>query len=120
MRRGIVGVEHRPVVHGLVREDPRLRRRVLGEVDVVVEMVGREIEQHRNPRTERFGRLQLKAARFDDVDGALGRLVDLRAQRVADVAADENVIARFIEHPARQRRRRRFPLRSRDRDDPAA
>ena len=63
---------------------------------------------------------QLEAARLDDVDRVLGRVVDLRAERVADVAADEHVMAARLEHPPGQRRRRRLPLRAGDRDDAAA
>ena len=44
-------------------------------------MVGREVQHHRDPRTERVDLLQLKAARFDDVQRLGRRLVDLRAER---------------------------------------
>ena len=58
-RRRIVGVDHRPVVGGLVREDPRLRRaRTPRRVAMAIEVVGREVQQHRDPRMERVDRLR--------------------------------------------------------------
>src|SRR5450759_2780507 len=67
-----------------------------------------------------LGPFQLEAARLHDMDCLVGRVVDLRAQRVADVAADEHVVAAGREHPSRQRRRRRLPFRAGVRDDAAA
>ena len=87
---------------------------------VPIEMVGREVEEHRDPRPERLDALELKAARLDDVNRLVGRHVDLRAQREADVAADEHVVPARFEHPPGQRRRRRLPFRAGDGDDPAA
>ena len=47
----------------------------------------RKIQQRRNPRPERVGGFELKAAGLDDVHGVGGRRLDLGAHRVADVAA---------------------------------
>ena len=46
--------------------------------------------------------------------------VHLRAQREADVAADQHAMSAGFEHPAGQRRRRRLALRAGDRDDRSA
>ena len=46
----------------------RLRRGVLVEVRVPVEVVGREVQQRRDPRVERRRRLELEAADLHDVD----------------------------------------------------
>ena len=43
--------------------------------------------------------------------------VDLRAERHADVAADQHAASRGLEHPPDQRRRRRLALGAGDRDD---
>ena len=88
-----------------------------------IEMVGGEVQPQRNPRTERRRRLELKAAHFDHVNRLRRRLVHLRAQRHADVSADEHVAPCGPQHPADERRRRRLPFRSGHRDhrpfDPA-
>ena len=51
--RRIVGVDHRPVAGCLVLEDARLRRRVRLDGRMPIEMVGREVQHHRDPRMER-------------------------------------------------------------------
>src|SRR5262245_16492344 len=86
---------------------------------MAIEVIRREVEEHRRPRVERVDRFQLEAARFDDVDGVGRRLIDLRAQRVPDVAADEDLEAARLEHPPGKGRRRRLSLRSSDGDDSA-
>ena len=48
---------------------------------VTIEMVGREVQQHRDPRMKGVDGLELKAAGLDDVDRVIGGLVDLRAER---------------------------------------
>ena len=62
-RGRIVGVDHDPVAVLLVGEHPRLRARVLVERRVPVEVIRRDVQQHRDPRAERLGRLELEAAR---------------------------------------------------------
>ena len=47
-------------------------------------------------------------------------VVDLRAERHADVAADQHLTPAGLEHPPRQRRRRRLALRAGDRDHASA
>ena len=119
-RRRIVRVDDRPVPRALVREHARLRGGVLAEVRVPVQVVGREVQQRRDPRVERLGRLELEAADFDDVDRLVGRRVHLRRKRVADVPGHGRRQPSRREHPADQRRGRGLPLRAGDRDDPAA
>ena len=117
--RRIVGVDHRPVAGVLVLEDPRLRRRVRLDARMPIEVIGREVQHHRDPRMERVDLLELKAARLDDVQRVGRRAADLRAQRRADVAADRHLESGRFEHPPGQRRRRRLPLRAGDRDHAA-
>ena len=56
------------------RANPVLRSLALDAV--AIEVIGREVQQHRDPRMERVGALELKAARLDDVNGVVGRLLD--------------------------------------------
>ena len=118
-RRGIVGVEHRPVGHGLVLEDPCLRGRVLVDRRVAIEVVGRKVQEHGDPGMKRLDPFELEAARLDDVNRLGGRGLDLRAQCVADVAADQDLVAAGLEHAAGQRRGGRLALGAGDRDDPS-
>ena len=60
-------------------------------VRVPIEMVVGQVQPQRDPRTEGRGRLELEAADLDDVHRLRRRLLDLRAERHADVAADEHV-----------------------------
>ena len=116
----IVGVDHRPVVRGLIRKDLRLRCAVLLHRTVTIEMVRGQVQQDRNPWMKRVGRLELKAAHLDDME-RLGRGVGhLRAQGRSDVSADQRPQAAGVEHAPGQRRRRRLALRSGDRHDPSA
>ena len=50
-RRLIVGIHDRPVVSRLIREDARLRGAVGLERRVPVQMIGGQIQKHRDPRT---------------------------------------------------------------------
>ncbi len=117
---GIVGVEDGPVRRLLPGKDARLCSGVFLDGRVPVEVIGREVQQHRDPWPERLRALQLKAARLDHVDGFVGRRFDLGAQRQPDVAADEDAVTTGFQHPAGQRRRRRLPFGAGDGDDPAA
>ena len=71
-RAGIVGVQHRPVGRLLLGKDPRLGGGVLVDGRVPVEVVGREVQQHRDPRPERLRALELEAARLDHVNRFVG------------------------------------------------
>ena len=119
-RPWIVGIQHGPIGRLLLGKNARLRRRIFVDGRVAIEVVGREVEQHRDPRLERLRALELKTARLDDVDRLFRRGLDLRAQRQADVAADEDAVAAGLEHAAGQRRGRRLPFRPGDGDDAAA
>ena len=95
-----------------------LRRRVRRFVRMTIEVIGRKVQQRRNPRTERVGRLELKAARLDHVHRVGGRGSSTCAlSGTPMLPPDQHAPARGLEHPADQRRRRRLPLRAGDRDD---
>jgi hypothetical protein len=63
----IIGVDHGPVVVLLVFKDPRFRRDVGVNIRMPVEMVGRHVQQYRNPRMKIDDPFKLKTARLDDV-----------------------------------------------------
>jgi hypothetical protein len=115
-RRRIVGVDHGPVVGGLAMEHARLGGAVGLERAVPVEVIRREIQQDGDPRVECLRRFELKAADLDDMKRLGARVLDLRRQRRAEVAACRDVEAALAQHPCGERRRRRLALRSRDRN----
>ena len=78
-----------------------------------IEMVGREIQHHGDPRMKRLDLLELKAAGFDDVHRVRRRFRHLRAERCADVAAHGHFVPGRFEHLTGQRRRRGLPFRAR-------
>src|SRR4029453_3633913 len=60
----IVAIENRDILCCLVFEDPLLGTAIGGKVRITVEMVFRQIQQHRQPRTELLNPLQLEVAYF--------------------------------------------------------
>jgi hypothetical protein len=87
---------------------------------MAIEVIGREVEQHRDPRVERIRRLELEAADLDDVQRGGRRLRDLRGKRGAQVAARRHVEPGVAENPRGQRGRRGLALGARNGDDPAS
>ena len=65
---------------------------------------------------ERLDALELKAAGFDDMNRVFRRLIDLRAERMTDVAADQHAMTASFEHAPRQRGGGRLPFRPGDRN----
>ena len=62
---------------------------------MAIEVIGREVQQHRDPRPERVGGLELEAARLDDVDVSAVDARPARSRRDADVAADRGLDRRL-------------------------
>ena len=58
--RAGLGVEHKEVFSRLVLRDACLRRRIVGEAAMPVQVVGRDVQHQRNVRPERLDSLQLK------------------------------------------------------------
>ena len=87
--RRIVGIDDRPI--GCApgsRKSALFAAAYASTRRMAIQMIRREIQHHGDPRMERLDLLQLKAARFDDVQRLGCRVIDLRAQRPTDVAAD--------------------------------
>jgi hypothetical protein len=61
-RLGAFGVDHRPVVRLLIGKDALFRRRVGVRVRMPIEMIGREVQQRRNPGMETIGGFELETA----------------------------------------------------------
>ncbi len=95
-------------------KDPKLRRLVRTEGVVPIEMVGLEVEQHRDLARQVVDVLELE--RRELADNPLGRLD--RRQRPADVPSDRDVSSGSAKHRPEQLDRRRLPVRARDTDEP--
>jgi hypothetical protein len=105
-----------PVPRLLMRQNGRFRGDIGRHVRVPIEMVLGDVEPERDPRAEGRRRLELEAARLDDVHRVRRRRLDLRTERHPDVPADEHGLPRGREHAGDDRRRGRLALRAGDRD----
>ena len=100
----------------LHREQPRLRRGIGLEPLIPIEMIGRDVEQHRDVAVEALGQVDLVARQFEDIDAAFGERV-LRQDRQADVAAHQARHARGLEDVVDQRGGGRLAVGAGDADD---
>ena len=96
----------------LVLEDPQLGGPVRVEVAVPVEMVGLQVEQHRDPGPEAVDVLELEARELADDPVVRRDVADELAERSADVPGGTRA-----EHRAEQLGRRRLAVRARHADD---
>ena len=83
---------------------------------MAVEVVGGDVEQHRDLADETEGQVDLEARQFEDVDAALGERL-LRQNGEPDVAAEARGDARRCEDVVDQRGGRRLAVGAGDADD---
>ena len=112
----VVPVQHGAVGGRLVLEDPRLGPQVGGKALMAVEMVGRDVQYHGDPRAKRLDRLELEARRLrhHNAVGREGQRVG--GERRADVPADEHRARLLPEERAEQRGRRGLAIGTGDGD----
>src|ERR1700730_16589279 len=67
-------------------------------------MIRGNVEQHRDVRTERRNRFELKTAGFDDSEAGIARNIDARDQRCSDVSRNLYGKSRGFEDVANERR----------------
>ena len=104
----------------LVLEDPRLGRGVLLDAGVPIEVVGREIEQHRDPRMERLDRSRAESCWPRSREScSRSKPRPARSARCRCCRRPARRARRRLEHPAGQRRGGRLALGAGDRDDPS-
>ena len=82
-------------LRGLVLEDARLGGGIVLEGVVAVEVIGRDIQHHRDLGVEGLDGLQLKAADLEHNPGVVGGGLDEADGRRADVAADQCLAVRW-------------------------
>ena len=116
----IIRVQHGEIALQLVFEHAHFCVGVLIERAVAIEMIGRQIQQHTDLRTETFDGFQLKAADFGDRHGLVGGSFHQREQRRADVAADERRNVRRLQYVRYERCRGGLAVRAGDCDQLAA
>ena len=116
--------DDRNVIAALAGEQPQLGRQIGIHVAVAVEVVGREVEQHRRVRRELDGILELERRCFADHGDRRGerRLAVRRgrrkqAQRPPDVPGDDRVAATRAIHRADQLDGRRLAVGAGDGDE---
>ncbi len=90
--------------------------RVILDGAVPVEMIRRHVQHHADRGPQRRRQIDLKRRHLDDVKPLRCRLIE-RQDRATDVAAHLHVVARMAKDMRDERRRRRFAVRSGDRDE---
>ena len=115
---GVVDVDHGKVRRGLGGEDALFGGDVAREIGVAVEVVGRDIEQHRHLGAECTHGFELEAGHLNHAVPAWTPRVraDGFGQRRAQVAAHEGGPAIGPQHGATQGRGGRFAVGARDGD----
>jgi hypothetical protein len=93
-RNLIVEVQHCPVRATLVLEDSRFGINIRLEASVPVEMIGRDVQYHRDLRMKGLDGLKLKAGDFKHIEGIVSRIIHQEDHRSSDIAADEYALAR--------------------------
>ena len=114
---GIICIQDCEIFRLLVLKDARLGVGVGLERAVAVEVIGRDVEHHRNSRTKRLDRLQLETRYLEHHDGVGLRLLDQGNCRRADIAADRSREAARRDNFTRQSRGRCLSVRPGDSDD---
>ena len=88
-RRSVIGVEHGEIILPLVLKDARLGVDVIRKSLVAIEMIGRDVQNHRDPRTKFNDRFQLKARYFKHDPGRGPGLIDETDGGRADITANQ-------------------------------
>ena len=101
---------------GGLLEQPRLHRDIVLHAAVAVEMIGREIAEHRHVRHQAGRKFDLVGRDFQHIDRPGGWRRQLQ-NRLADIAAGLGVEAAGIEDMGDQRGCRRFAVGAGDGDD---
>ncbi|MCZ7587592.1 MAG: hypothetical protein M5U27_01740 [Gaiella sp.] len=106
----------RDVVRPLTLEGAELRSGVRVERPVTVEVVGLDVREDGDPRSQRVDVLELERRQLADDPRLVGDFAGQRGERSADVPRHLHVPSRRFEDRAQQRRRRRLPVRPGDAD----
>ena len=120
VRRGVVSIEQGGIAFQLIFEDARLGAAVGCERGVAIEVIGGEIEEHRDVGTKFIDGFELEAAHLRYRDAGGSGFGDAGDQRSSDIAGDDGGRSRGGENIADQRSDRGFAVRAGDGDQPAA
>src|SRR5258706_3079281 len=105
-----------PVEWLLIHEQSGLGQGVFGHVRITVEMVGRDVEQNRDGRTEKSDGLELKRAYFKSEKIKIPGLRRHGTNRPADIARGERLEMMRRQHAFDQFRGRRLAVGPGNRD----
>ncbi len=86
---GIVSVEDGEIVGSLFFENAGLSRGISFHRAVAIEVIGGEIQEDADVRTERFDQFELEAAEFRDGNGLIGGLLDDVDERSSDIPGEQ-------------------------------
>ena len=116
--RGLVfGADHDAVAGVLASEDVLFCRHVAREIAMPVDMVGRDVEPHRDVGMEGLEQFELIGGKLQHVEAAFAERLEVE-RTAPDIAADFAAGAGLLEDVADQRRRRRLAVGAGDGDEP--
>ena len=88
-RGRIVGIEHGKIIGPLILKDARFSVHVIRKSLVAIEMVGRDVQNHRDPGTKFDDRFQLEARYFQHNPGRGPALIHKTDGRITDIPANQ-------------------------------
>ena len=116
-RRLVVDADHGAVADLLAGEDVLLGGDIARQIAMAIDMVGRDVEPHRDMGVEGLQQFELVGRQLQHVEAALAQRRQVE-RAAADIAADLAAHAGLGEDMADQRRRRRLAVGAGDGDEP--
>jgi hypothetical protein len=101
---------------GLELEKPRLGGDIALEAIITIEMIGRDVGEHRHVAVEAVGEVDLVARQLQHIDAACGQRIAAE-DRQADIAAEQRGDAGGLEDVVDKRGGGRFAVGAGDADD---
>ena len=116
-RRLVVDADHGAVADLLAGEDVLLGGDIARQIAMAIDVVGRDVEPHRDMGVEGLQQFELVGRQLQHVEAALAQRRQVE-RAAADIAADLAAHAGLGEDMADQRRRRRLAVGAGDGDEP--
>src|SRR4029078_687918 len=96
LRQVITRIDNSELLLGLIFKDAQLGPVILRDRGVTIEMIGREVQPHRNLRAKSLDRFELERAYFDRQNIELRLIADDFAQGFPNVAAGDGALTARI------------------------
>src|SRR5205814_6506107 len=117
LRQVVARIDDSELLLRLIFKDAQLGRVILRDRGITIEMIGREVQPHRNLRVKSLDRFELERADFDRQNIELQLMTHNFAQRFANVAAGNGALTARIQHLRDQLRCRGLAIGAGDGDE---